>query len=121
MEQVEVFKYLRRLVAFDNDDTQAIRGNLAKARRIWARISRVMRAKNASARVCGIFYKATVQSVLLFGRKTWVLLPAALKRLEGFHVKATRRMTGLLPKKVGGSWKFPKTKTVLAAAGLHMI
>ena len=30
-------------------------------------------------------------------------------------------MTGLLPKKVGGSWKFPKTKTVLAVAGLHTI
>ena len=28
---------------------------------------------------------------------------------------------GLLPKKVGGSWKFPKKKTVLAAAGLHTI
>ena len=50
-----------------------------------------------------------------------MLSPANLKRLEGFHVKAERRMTGLLPKKVGGSWKFPKTKTVLAAAGLHTI
>ena len=30
-------------------------------------------------------------------------------------------MAGLLPKKIGGSWKFPKTKTVLAAAGLHTI
>ena len=27
----------------------------------------------------------------------------------------------MLPRKVGGSWKFPKTKTVLAAAGLHTI
>ena len=84
-------------------------------------MSRVLRTENASARVCGMFYKATVQSVLLFGSKTWVLLPATLQRLEGFHVKAARRMTGLLPKKVGGSWKFPKKKTVLAAAGLHMI
>ena len=40
---------------------------------------------------------------------------------RGFHVKAARRMTGLLPKLIGGSWKFPKTKTVLAAAGLHTI
>ena len=42
-------------------------------------------------------------------------------RLKGFHVKAARRMTGLLPKITGGTWKYPKTKTVLAAAGLHMI
>ena len=92
-----------------------------KARRVWARISRVLRAENASARVCGMFYNATVQSVLLFGSKTWVLSPATLQRLEGFRVKAAHRMTGRLPKKVGGSWKFPKTKTVLVAAGLHTI
>ena len=30
-------------------------------------------------------------------------------------------MTGLSPKKVGGAWKFPKSKTVLAADGLHTI
>ena len=36
-------------------------------------------------------------------------------------MKAARRMTGLLPKIIGGLWKFPKTKTVLAAAGLLTI
>ena len=111
LERVEVFKYLGRLITFDDDDTQAVRGNLAKARRVWARISRILQAENASARVCGMFEQATVQSVHLFVSETWVLSPATLQRLEGFHVKAARRMTGLLPKKVGGSWKFPKTKT----------
>ena len=81
----------------------------------------MLRAENASARICGMFYKATVQAVLLFGRETWCLAPATLKRLEGFHVKAARCMTGLLPKMTGGTWKYPKTKTVLAAAGLHTI
>ena len=118
---MEVFKYLGRLIPFDDDDTQAVRGNLAKARRVWARISRFLRAENASARVRGMFYKATVQSVLLFGSKTWVLSPATLQRLEVFHVKVSWRMTGLLPKKIWGSWTFPKTKTVLAADGLHTI
>ena len=36
-------------------------------------------------------------------------------------MKAARRMTVLLPKNVGGSWVFPKTKIVLAAAGVHTI
>ena len=58
LEWVEVFKYLGRLIAFDDDDTEAVRGNLAKARRVWARISRFLRAENASARVRGMFYKA---------------------------------------------------------------
>ena len=38
LERVEVFKYLWRLIAFDDDDTQAVRGNLAKARRILLRM-----------------------------------------------------------------------------------
>ena len=31
LERVEVFKYLGRLIVFGDDDTQAVRGNLAKA------------------------------------------------------------------------------------------
>ena len=34
LEKVEVFKYLGRLVTFDDDDTQVVRGNLKKARRV---------------------------------------------------------------------------------------
>ena len=121
MEQVEVLKHHGNLIEFDNDNTQAIHGSLAKARRVSARISRVLRAENASARACGMFYKATVQYVLLFGSKTWVLSPATLKRKKGFHTKAARRMTGLLPKLIGGSLKFPKTESVPVAASLHTI
>ena len=121
LERVEVFKYLEHLIAFDDDDTHAVRGRLAKARRVWARISRVLWAENGSANVCCMFYKATVQSVLLFGSETWVLAPATLKRLEGFHAKVACRMTIVLPKMTNGTWKYPKKKTVLAAAGLHTI
>ena len=66
---MEVFKHLERLILFDDDDTQVVCGNLKKARRIWARILCVLRAENASARVCGMFYKATVHSVLLLRAK----------------------------------------------------
>ena len=90
------------MIAYDDEDTQEVRVNLKKARCVWARISRILRAENASPRVCGMFYKATVQSVLLFGSETWCLDPAALKSLEGFYVKAARRMTGMLPKLTSG-------------------
>ena len=98
-----------------------MRGNSKKARRVWEGISRVLRAENASPRVCEMFYKATVQSVLLFGSETWCLAPAALKSLEGFHVKAACHMTGMLPKLTSGRWKYPKMQTELAAAGLRTI
>ena len=43
LERVELFKYLGRLLSMDDNDGPAIRANLRKARRSWARISRVLR------------------------------------------------------------------------------
>ena len=56
LERVEVVKYLGRLLTFVDDDTQAVRGDLTKAGRVWARISRVLRAENAPDPVCGIYH-----------------------------------------------------------------
>ncbi len=100
LERVEVFKYLNRLLAYDNNGTQAVRGNLKKAHSVWARLSRTIRADNASPRVCGIFYKATVQLILLFGSKTWNLSPKSLKCLKGFHLWAAWHMAGKRPMKL---------------------
>ena len=61
------------------------------------RILAVVQGEIASPRVCGMFFRATVQSVLLFGPEMWVLNPSTLERLEDFHVKAARRMTGKVP------------------------
>jgi hypothetical protein len=79
LERVEVFKYLGRLITYDDANTQAMRSNLRKARRCWAWILHVLRAENATARTCGMFYKATVQAVLLYGSETWSLSPMSVK------------------------------------------
>ena len=78
LERVEVFKYLGRLITFDDDDTHVVCGNLKKDRSTWPRISRVPRAENASPKVYGMFDQATVQAVLLYGSKTWNLSKLAL-------------------------------------------
>ncbi len=122
LERVEVFKYLGRLIAYDDANNQAMRLNLRKARGCWAWILRVLGDENATARTCGMFYKATVQAVLLYGSETWNLSPMSVKRLEGFHIRATWQMSGLRPeKKPNESWLYPRSKDVLDAAGLHMI
>jgi hypothetical protein len=79
LERVEVFKYLGRLIPYDDADTQAMRSNLRKARGCWARILHVLRAENATARMCGMFYKANVQAALLYGSETWSLSPRSVK------------------------------------------
>ena len=122
LERVEVFKYLGRMLANDDNDTQAMRANLKKARRCWARISRVLRAENATPRTCGVFYKATVMAVLLFGSETWNLAPSSLKRLEGFHIRAAWRMAGTGPRRnPDGSWTYPDTDAVMETVGLRSI
>ena len=122
LETVDSFKYLGRLLRYDDNDAMAIRSNLGKARAMWGRLSRVLRAENASPRVCSLFYKATIQAVMLFGSETWNISPASMRSLEGFHLRAARRMAGMMPRKSpNGEWTYPKTEEVLEAAGLHTV
>ena len=79
---------------------------------------------NATPRVSGMFYKVTIQAVLLFGSKTWTLTPSALKQLEGFHVKAAWRMARencprLDPE--SETWHYPSTEDVFEEVGLFHI
>jgi hypothetical protein len=122
LERVEVFKYLGCSLAYNDNDAQAVRGNLKKARGVWARLSHTIRAENASPRACNIFYKATVQSILLFGSETWNLSLSSLKLLEGFHIRAAWHMTGKRPVKLrDGTWTYPNSVQVLEDAGLKTV
>ncbi len=122
LERVEVFKYLGRLMAYDNNNTQAMQGNLKKARKSWGQVSCILRAENASSKVCGVFYKATVQAVLLFGSEMWKLSPLSLKSLEGFHIWAAHCMAGKMPtRNPDGTWTYPSLRDVLKAVGLWTI
>ena len=111
-------------MAMDNNDIQAVRSNLRKARKVWARLSQLLRMDNATPRVSGMFYKATIQAVLLFGSETWNLTPTALEQLEGFHVKAAWRMAKEHKPRLDpetGKWQYPATKDVFEEVGLHTI
>jgi hypothetical protein len=46
LERVEVFKYLGCLLAQDDDDAQAIRQQMRKARGVWAQVGQVLRGEN---------------------------------------------------------------------------
>jgi hypothetical protein len=86
LEKVEVFKYLGRMMAQDNNDVQAMQHQLRKARGTLACIGQMLRSENVTPRVAAKFYKAVVQALLLYGSKTWNRTKAVLARLEGFHV-----------------------------------
>ncbi len=92
LEKVDLFRYLRQILAQDNDDVRAVRQQIKKARGIWARVGQVLTADNTPPKVSAKFYKAVMQSVLLYGSKTWNLTTTALARLEGFHICTAYRM-----------------------------
>jgi hypothetical protein len=85
---------------------------------MWARVGQVLRRENAPPRVSAKFYKA-----LLYGSETWVLSPAALARLEGFHLRAAYRMaTKHVPRRgPNQQWVYPPSDKVLEECGLHTI
>jgi hypothetical protein len=69
-----------------------------------------------------MFYKATVQAMLLYGSETWSLSPLSMKRLEGFHIRAVWRMSGKRSEQnVDGSWTYPGSEDVLEAVGMKPI
>ncbi len=120
LEKVEVFKYLSRMMAQDNNNIQAMRHQLRKAWRTWAPVGQVLRSENTTPRVAAKFYKAVVQAVLLYTSETWNLTKAVLARLEGFHVQAAYRMAQVhRPKRMAGNqWVYPKTSDVLEECGM---
>ena len=72
--------------------------------------------------ISGMFYKAVVQQVLLFGAETWTVTPAMMKALEGFHHRAARRIAGMQPYRlVNGDWVTPDKTEALEATGLWPI
>ena len=65
---------------------------IKKAREIWAWVGQVLQAENTPPKVSAKFYKAVVQSILLYGSETWNLTKTALARLDEFHIRAAYRM-----------------------------
>jgi hypothetical protein len=121
IETVRDFKYLGRITSDDDDDLPAVRDNMKKARKRWARVSRVLTRDGATAKTKGKFYLAVVQSVLLYGSETWVLSEKMRRMLEGFHNRCARQMTRQFihpDLENEGEWIHPPTATTLEAAGL---
>jgi len=123
LEKVESFRYLRRILAQDDDDIRAVRSQIKKARGIWARVGQVLQADNTPPKVSAKFYKAVVQSDLLYSSETWNLTKTVLARLEGFHIRAAYRMANKHKPQKGLNqvWVYPATEDVLKECGMHSI
>jgi hypothetical protein len=121
IEMVHEFRYLGRPLTANDNDWAALMWNLGKARKRWAMISRVLAREGASPRISAMFYKATIQTILLYGSETWVITSDILQVLRSFHHSVARRLTGRYPYQLPDSndWIYPSIKTTLNIAGMH--
>jgi hypothetical protein len=123
LERVEVYKYLGRMMAQDDNNLQAIRAQLWKARSTWAWVGQVLWSKNALPFVAVQFYQAIIQAILLYGCETLVISWTALARLEGFHIHTAYRMANKnKPKRSPwNEWVYPRLEDVSKECGMTTI
>ena len=77
-----------------DENCLAVVGNLKKVRNSWARLTRILGQEGYNPRIYGVFSKAVVQAVLLWGSETWVLTPHMERSLGIFQYRVTRWMIG---------------------------
>ena len=94
IERVREFKYLGQIISEDDDDLKCIESQIKKARSRWWRMAKILKHEGANARVMAKFYIATIQAILLYGSKSWVLTKKNLQKLNSFHLRAIQHMTG---------------------------
>jgi hypothetical protein len=123
LDLVRDFLYLGRKLSSSDDDWLDVIKNLLKARQRWARISRVLTREGATPRVSAMFFKAVIQTVLLYGSETWVLTPRMLSKLEGCHQQIARRLMGRAPVYLRreGQWQYSPIGDAMEEAGLFSI
>jgi hypothetical protein len=106
-----------------DDNVRAVRNQVKKAREIWARVGQILTAEKTLPKVSTKFYKAVVQSILLYGSKTWNLSTTTLTQLEGFHIHAAYRMTEKHKPKKGlhHGWVYPRSSDILQECSMDTI
>ena len=122
IDKVSKFKYLGRILEETDDDDHAANRQLTRARARWGRIAKILTIDGASPRVMGYFYKAIIQTVLLYGSESWTLTIGMIGRLRSFHHRVARYITGRHIKELeDGTYFCPSMKEVLKAAGMETI
>ena len=62
-----------------------------------------------------------VQAVLLYGADSWVVKNSDLQKLNSFHKRAMRYMTGCHIRRYGEDWEYPDHKILLRRCRLFPI
>ena len=122
LERVKEFKYLGRILQDNDDDSTCIMENLKKARNRWNCIAKILKREGANAKCMSRFYMTVVQAVLLYGADSWTMTRRDMERMESFHKRAVRYMTGKhIRKGRDDKWEYPDHEKLLKECQLFPI
>ena len=115
-------KYLGRVLSALDDYWTSVVQNLSNARMVWRIMSRILSREGVRSRVSGFFFKAIVQSVLLFGTEMWVVNPHMGQVQGGFQYQVERRLTGRIPRqRLDGNWEYTLVEAARAEEGFELM
>ena len=80
---VTYFRYLGRVILAADDNWLLVVRNFTRERVVWSRMMRILSKEGTDPRVSGFFFKAVVQSVLLFRAETWLVTPCVGRVMGG--------------------------------------
>ena len=119
---VNSFKYLRQVLTAVGDDWPVVMGNLKKERKSWSWLTRTLGREGRNLRVSGMFFKAVVQAVLIFGSETWVMTPRMGHALGSFQNVFAWQITGRQPRRrEGEGWIYPPLAAAMKETGWEEI
>ena len=122
LERVREFTYLGRVFSEDDNDTKCIERQLSKAKSRWWRMARILKHEGANAKTMAKFYMAIIQAILLYGAESWALTRGHLRKLNSFHLRSVRYMTGKhIRKRENDSWEYPNHEDLLTECRLKEI
>ena len=119
IERVRQFKYLGRIFTDNDCDSVCINENLKKARQRWNCVAKILKDEGANPKCMAQFYLTIVQSVLLYGADSWCITKSDMNKLNSFHLRAVRYLSGRhIRKKTDGEWEYPNHTELLKQCGL---
>ena len=122
IERVKEFEYLGRIISDNDDDTKCIDNAIKKARRQWNCIGKMLKREGANAETMAKFYITIVMAVLLYGSESWTITNKNKLKLQSFHNRALRYISGKHIKKVNeDKWEYPNHEELLEICKLHPI
>ena len=95
MEKVEEFTYLEIIVNIEGGTDADVKNRISKARVIFNILGKVWSAKNISRSTQMKTFNSNVNSVLLYGAKTWRTTKAMLSKIQRFINYCLRKIMNI--------------------------